>query len=94
MTSSLPAINPDGRYTMCDTARIFQVNNSTLWRWVKAGKIAVAGHFKVNGRPYINGREIIRVFNGKSAVMRSDNSVYLSKGARREVRAFNQETVQ
>ena len=63
MTNTLTNINPDGRYSMSDTARIYQVDYTTLWRWIKAGKIAVSGRSELSGKPYISGSEIIRAFN-------------------------------
>lgn len=64
MTNALPSdLRLDGRYSMSETAKILEVDPSTLWRWVKSGKIRVSGYRRVNGRPFIKGREITRMFN-------------------------------
>ena len=64
MTKQLPAdLKLDGRYKMCETAKILDMSYPNLWRWVKAGKIKVSGHYRTNGRPFIKGREIVRAYN-------------------------------
>ena len=62
MTTKLPQLELDGRYTAGQTARILEIDNSTLYRWTKKGKIRVSGYFVCNGRPFYRGKEIIRAY--------------------------------
>lgn len=62
MTVELPELKPDGRYTAGQTAKILEINPSTLYRWTKSGKIRVSGYFVCNGRPFYKGKEIIRAY--------------------------------
>lgn len=66
MTASLPDdLKQDGRYTMTKTAEILDIDQATLWRWRKSGRIRVSGYSKLNNRPFIKGKEIRRAFNAE-----------------------------
>jgi len=65
MTTALPEdLKQTGHYSMTETAKILEIDQSTLWRWRRDGTIRVSGYNRTNNRPYFNGKEITRAFNG------------------------------
>ncbi len=59
MTSEIPNVTDSGRYTVCDAARIMNVNRRTIYNWIDKGYLKF-GLFRHNGRKFIPGKELIR----------------------------------
>lgn len=59
MTSEIPNVSDNGRYTVCDAARIMNVNRRTIYNWIDKGYLKF-GLFRHNGRRFIPGKELIR----------------------------------
>jgi predicted site-specific integrase-resolvase len=67
MTRTPPQVDPLGRYSICETARLLEVDRHTIQRWAKVGALRV-GYRKTKGirpRPFITGREITRVWTSQ-----------------------------
>ena len=62
MTAKELGINPAGRYSRKETARLMGISLMTLQRRVWAGFILPRRH-KCNNRPYFTGAEIVRCLN-------------------------------
>lgn len=63
MTNTRPHVTPEGRYSFAETAEILDVNVKTIYRWRKLGYLPQTAPRKVNRRPTILGKHILRVFD-------------------------------
>lgn len=63
MTNIRPRVSPEGRYSFQDAADLLGVDRSTIYRWRKLGYLPQTAPRKVNRRPTILGKHILRVFD-------------------------------
>ena len=52
MTTELPKVSRNGRYTLAESARLMACDTRTLYK----------GTNKVNGRPYFRGDQLLRIW--------------------------------
>ncbi len=64
MKPNMPKIDPNGRYTVGQTAELLGVNRTTIWRWVKAGKLHPYVS-RVNDRIRFKGQDILYLWNAE-----------------------------
>jgi hypothetical protein len=62
MTNKRPSVSLDGRYSMTETAGFLGVDRRTIFRWRQSGYVK-SRKFKHCNRPFILGRDIIRIYN-------------------------------
>lgn len=62
MTNTRPHVALDGHYSITETASLLQVDPSTIHRWVKSGYMKKKS-YRHSKRPFIQGLEIIKIFN-------------------------------
>ena len=62
MTTSRPHVVLDGHYSLSDAARILEVDRKTIWRWRDCGYMKTKKH-RYNKRPFVLGREILKMFD-------------------------------
>lgn len=60
MTRTQPDVNPSGRYTTAEAARLLGVDRHTIMRWRRAGELRARGTNV--GRTYFMGIDIIAAF--------------------------------
>ena len=63
MTNKRPHVTMDGRYSFAEAAAILGVDRKTIYRWRKMGYLPETAPRKVNKRPVILGKHILRVFD-------------------------------
>lgn len=63
MTHVRPKVSPEGRYSFAEAAEILEVDPKTIYRWRKLGYLPQTAPRKVNRRPCILGKHILRVFD-------------------------------
>jgi len=63
MTNTRPRVAPEGRYLFSEAADLLGVDRRTIYRWRKMGYLPVTEPRRVNRRPYILGKHILRVFD-------------------------------
>ncbi len=64
MTPNKPTIDLNGRYTVVQAAEILGVNRTTIWRWVKMGKLHPYVS-KTNSRVRFKGQDIMHLWNAE-----------------------------
>jgi len=57
-------INPDGLYQTMEIAKIVGVDYTTVYRWLRSGKLDFNIR-RANNRPIVKGRNLIRFLNAK-----------------------------
>jgi transposase len=57
-------IDPRGLYQQADIARITGTNYSTVYRWLRSGKLAFSIR-RGDNRPVVRGRHLIQFLNPK-----------------------------
>lgn len=57
MTTELPNVTPNGRYSVTQAADALEVHRNTILRWIGEGKIKF-GIRRTNGRKFIEGRTL------------------------------------
>lgn len=57
MTSEMPNVTPNGRYSVTEAAKVMEVHRNTILRWIEEGKIKF-GIRRTNGRKFIEGRTL------------------------------------
>ena len=62
MTTNRPHVALDGQYSMTEAALILEVNRKTIYRWRECGYLKTKKH-RYNKRPFILGREILKIFD-------------------------------
>ena len=62
MITTEPIVIVNGKYSVKQTAEKLQVSTRTVQRYIKSGLLKATTR-KVNGKRYINGLEIIKVWN-------------------------------
>ena len=62
MTNHRPHVSLDGQYSITETAVILGVDRRTIYRWKDCGYLKTRKH-RYNKRPFILGREILRIFD-------------------------------
>jgi len=63
MTNIRPRVSPEGRYSFTETAELLGVDRCTIYRWRKQGYLPQTAPRKVNHRPVILGKHILRIFD-------------------------------
>ena len=63
MTHTRPKVSPEGRYSFEETADLLGVNRCTIYRWRKQGYLPQTAPRKVNRRPCILGKHILRIYD-------------------------------
>ncbi len=58
MRATKPELDPEGRYSYKETARLLELHPSTIKRYVSEGKLK-AHHWSINNAPYILGEDIL-----------------------------------
>ena len=58
MRATKPELDPEGRYSYKETARLLELHPSTIKRYVSEGKLK-AHHWSINNAPYILGEAIL-----------------------------------
>lgn len=61
MTANSPDVRADGRYSIKETSELLGISARTLRRYTDSGIIR-CGRWKMNGRPFYTGREILRLW--------------------------------
>lgn len=61
MTANSPDVRADGRYSIKETSELLGISARTLRRYTDNGIIR-CGRWKMNGRPFYTGREILRLW--------------------------------
>ena len=62
MTATQPEVTATGRYSIQDTAKQLGVSRRTVERFIEDKKLK-AHVRKINGKKYITGSEILKVWN-------------------------------
>lgn len=63
MTPICPDINPNARYNLTQTARLLDINRSTLYRYICVGAVKV--NIRKVGGKFITGQEIINIWKNQ-----------------------------
>lgn len=58
MRATKPELDPEGRYSYKETARLLGLHPSTIKRYVSEGKLK-AHRWTINNAPYILGEDIL-----------------------------------
>lgn len=61
MTTELPKVSRNGRYTLAESARLMACDTRTLYKYADRFGIA-PGTNKVTKRPYFKGEQLIRIW--------------------------------
>ncbi len=64
MVTELPSINPAGRFTVIQTAKILGMGRQTVYDRIRRGDIHACSRGD-NSRAFIKGVELIRFFNSE-----------------------------
>lgn len=56
------SINPLGRYSVGEAAKLLGIERTTLWRRTKQGDIAYKVH-KLTGRKFYRGVDLLKYYN-------------------------------
>ena len=62
MTTELPKVSRNGRYTLAESARRMQCDTRTLYKYAQRFGIAPTTN-KVTHRPVFKGDQLIRIWN-------------------------------
>ena len=62
MTNSRPHVALDGQYSMTEAAALLKVDRKTIYRWRECGYLKTKMH-RYNKRPFILGRDILRIYD-------------------------------
>lgn len=62
MTATQPEVTATGRYSIADTATKLGVSRRTVERYIELKKLKAQVR-KVNGKRYVTGTEILKVWN-------------------------------
>lgn len=62
MTNNRPKVALEGQYSMTDAAILLDVDRKTIYRWRQMGYLKTKQH-RHNSRPFILGREILKIFD-------------------------------
>jgi len=63
MTNTRPRVSPEGRYSFEEAAELLGVCRMTIYRWRKMGYLPETAPRRVNRRPSILGKHILRVYD-------------------------------
>lgn len=61
MRATKPELDPEGRYSYMETARLLGLHPSTIKRYVSEGKLT-AHRWTINNAPYILGEDILNAW--------------------------------
>lgn len=61
MTRTEPVVEPKGRYTVCEAARLMDCTRKTLWKYAEYFRV-VPGINRVNGRAVFTGEQLLRIW--------------------------------
>lgn len=62
MTNNRPHVALDGQYSMTEAAALLKVSRRTIYRWKDCGYLKTKKH-RYNNRPFILGRDILRIYD-------------------------------
>ncbi len=61
LTSSQPNIDLNGRYSVTEASKILNIHRSTIWRWVRQGKLRPYVS-TINSRTRFIGKDLMRLW--------------------------------
>lgn len=64
LNSEKPIIDPNGRYSVTEAAKLLGVHRSTVWRWTHDNKLQPLCS-KANNRNRYSGKDIIRLWQAE-----------------------------
>lgn len=59
MTTTEPDIDPDGRYTVAQAARLLEVDRATIYRYIERGALKAMKRRKVSKTKILPGEDLI-----------------------------------
>lgn len=62
MTATQPEVTATGRYSIVDTAKKLGVSRRTVERYIEEKKLKAQVR-KINGKRYVTGTEILKIWN-------------------------------